>query len=304
MYETILVPLDGSELAEVPLNYAKELAARSGAEVILLHVCGTAECHCTPEGCHVQPMHRVYVEHTAEVLRRRLGDAGAGEASVDCAIVAGDPATEILRYAEENQVGLVVMATHGRSGLSRWVMGSIAARVICHSHAPVRLVRSLRHEETLRDGWPETKILVPLDGSELAEQVLPYVADHARMSDSEVTLLRVGEAPLISADYPEAIMPLTWEEHVELIVKHHKEQCRRYLADVEKRLKDMELKVKSEALLGDVAQQIIEYATSNPFNLIAMTCHGRVALAAWPIGSVAGKVLHETSSPILLVRPH
>ena len=77
IYDKILVPLDGSELAEAPPDYAKELAARSEAEVILLHVCGLEECHCGPEECHIQPMHQVYIEHTAEVLKRRLVEAGA-----------------------------------------------------------------------------------------------------------------------------------------------------------------------------------------------------------------------------------
>ncbi len=303
MYDRILVPLDGTELAEKSLHYAMELTARSGAELDLLHVCGPEECHCGPDGCHVEPMHRVYIEHTADVLKRRLQEAGVEEAKVRSVIRTGDPAHVILGYADENDVSLIVMATHGRSGVKRWIMGSVAMKIHRCSTAPVRLVRALSSDEAPPEDWPERRILVLLDGSELAEQVLPYVVDHARMSDAEVTLLRVCEPPIISADYPEAIMPLSWGEHVEQVTKYQQEQCSLYLEGVEKRLKDMGLKVEYECSLGNAAEEILNYASRNRFNLIAMTTHARCGLGLWPIGSIADKVIHGTSSPILLVRP-
>jgi len=302
MYTRILVPLDGSELAEAPLDYAEKLAARSGAELVLLHVCGPEECHCGPEGCHIQPMHRAYVERTAEVVRRRLEEAGAGEVKTEPAIRVGDSAHEILRYVEEKAVSLIVMATHGRSGIRRWVLGSVAVRLCQGSNVPVRLVRSLRSDEAAPEDWPERRILVLLDGSEWAEQVLPYVADHARMSDAEVTLLRVCEAPTIPSDYPPSF-PVSWEEHVEQVTKHQQEQCSLYFGDAEKRMRNIGLKVKSESLLGSAAEDIIGYAIRGQFNLIAMTTHARSRPRIWPIGSVASKVIHGTTNPILLVRP-
>jgi len=304
MYRRILVPLDGSELAEVPLHYAMQLAVRSKAEVVLLHVCGPDECHCGPEGCHIQPMHRVYVEHTAEALRHRLQEAGHADAKVDAVTLAGDPGHEILQYLEENDVSLVVMATHGRSGMKRWIMGSIATKVHRCSNTPIRLVRSLSSEETAIQDWPEKRILVLLDGSERAEQVLPYVAEHAKMSDAEVTLLRVCEAPLISANYPEAIMPLSWDEYVQRVTSRQRERCSAYFEDVGRRLESIGLNVNCECLFGSPAEAIISYVRDNRFNLVAMTSHVRPAGGHWPIGGVADKVIHGTSSPVLLVRPH
>jgi nucleotide-binding universal stress UspA family protein len=303
MYNKILVPLDGSELAEVPLNYATHLVQRSRAEVILLHVCGPPECHCDLERCYIQPMHAVYIEHTAEVLRGRLKEAGAEEVKVSPVIRAGDPATEILSYVEENDISLIVMATHGYSGMKRWIMGSVTIKIHRCSAAPVRLVRTLSFDEAAPEDWPEKKILVLLDGSERAEQALPYVIDHARMSNSEVTLLRIYEPPTIPSDYP-ADMPLSWEEHVEQVTAHQREQCSFYLEGIKKRLEDDGLKVHSECILSDnAAEDIITYAAISRPNLIAMTTHARCALSVWPIGSTADKVIHGTSNPILLVRP-
>ena len=300
MYKRILVPLDGSELAEVPLNYTMQLIMKSGAELILLHVCGPEECHCDAEKCTIEPMHRVYAEHTAEVVRGRLEEAGGEEAKVRSAILAGDPAHEILRYAEENDVSLIVMATHGRSGIRRWVMGSVAVKIHRCSTVPVRLVRSLSSDEMALEDWPEKKILVLLDGSERAEQVLPYVIDHAQMSDAEVTFIRVV-APLhmhggLETRFPAEERKRLDEDAINI--------AKGYLDQVAIRFQDKGIAVKTEVLFGDNApQEIINYVAGSRPNLIAMTTHARSALSVWPIGSTADKVIHGTSSPILLVRP-
>ena len=304
MYEKIVVPLDGSELAETSLHYATQLAAKCGAELVLLHVCGPEECHCGPEECHVQPLHGVYTQDTAELIGGRLKDIGAKDARVTPVILVGDPTIEILRYVEENNIDLIAMATHGRSGIRRWVMGSVAVRIHRCSPVPVRLIRALSSDESAPEDWPEKRILVPLDGSDRAEQVLPYVVVHAHMSDSEVTLLRVDEPPSILSDYPEASMPLTWQEHVERATAHRREQCQLYVDSIAKDLRGKEINVKSECILGENAsQEIIDYVFRNRPNLVAITTHARCALSAWPIGSTADKIIHATSSPILLVRP-
>jgi nucleotide-binding universal stress UspA family protein len=304
MYSKILVPLDGSELAEMPLKYAEKLVARSRAELIILHVCGPEERHCGPEGCWVEPMHRVYLEHRANEVERSVEVLGTTETKVGSAILCGDPADQILQYANDNQISLIVMATHGRSGMRRWVMGSVADKVIRCSDVPVRFSRSFPSEEIVLDDWPEKQILVPLDGSDLAEQALPYVVDHAKLSDAEVTLIRVCERPFVVSDYAEASMPLNWEEHVRHIREYCKQVSTQYLGEVEKQLKDAGLKVKSEILTGNPANEIIEYANKTPYGLIVIATHGRSGLTRWAYGSVADRVLHGVSSPIFLVRPH
>nr|AJG38142.1 UspA domain-containing protein [bacterium enrichment culture clone fosmid MGS-K1] len=157
-------------------------------------------------------------------------------------------------------------------------------------------------EETAEGKMPERKIVVPLDGSETAEQILPYVVDHAKICDSEVVLLRVCERPLITADYPEANMQLSWKEHVERMTSYWQQQCNIYLEDVEKRVAAPEVEIKSEVLFGNAPDQIINYVESNQFNLIAMTTHGHSGVSRWVLGSVAAKVLDGTSTPILLAR--
>ncbi|MGB2853751.1 MAG: universal stress protein [Dehalococcoidia bacterium] len=312
MYKRMLVPLDGSELAEVVFAYAKELAGRLSLDVTLLHVC-------SPTEQELAPMHRSYTEHMAgivklqvEAIQKKVGiQPGSKEVETRGELAVGYPAEQILSYADENDIDLILMATHGRSGIRRWAIGSVADKVLRASKVPVWLVRAGIPEEVVYDEWPRRTILVPLDGSELAESVLPHVETLAKQRGAElvdVVLLRVCDPPIISSDYPEAIMPLSWEEHVEQQMAWCKRASEKYLAGVEKQLKDAGLKVRSEALvgkppLGNPANEIIDYANRNPFNLIVMATHGRSGISRWAYGSVAARVLLGVSSPLFLVRP-
>jgi len=293
MYERMLVPLDGSELSEVVFPYAKELAGRLDLEVILLHV------HHPEEG--EVPLHQAYIERKAELMKRQVAEVrqkrGGGQQAkavqVRGELVAGYPAEEILRYADENDVSFILMATHGRSGIRRWVMGSVAEKVLRASKVPVLLVRAGIPEEIVYDKWPKRTMLVPLDGSELAEAVLPHVKTLAKQQGAEpvdVVLFGVSE-PLVESGYYIPEIPMRTEE------------LKKYFAKIEERLKDAGLSVRSEVKKGKPAEQIIEYASENPFNFIVMSTHGRSGLGRWVFGSVADKVLYGASSPIFLVRP-
>lgn len=307
MYRKMLVPLDGSQLAEVVFPYAKELAGRLDLEIILLHVYSPAE---RESGA----MHRAYIDRVTDIIRRqseevegRMGVQPEKKAvHVQGEVAEGYPAEEILRYADKNDVDLILIATHGRSGVRRWAMGSVADKVLRASKVPVWLARAGIHEEIVYDKWPKRTVLVPLDGSELAESVLPHAEALAKQRGAElveVVLVRVCEPPVIPADYPEASMSLSWEEHVEQVVAKFRHACEQYLAEVEKGLKDAGLEVRSEVLVGKPGNEIVDYVNRNPFNLIVMSTHGRSGLGRWAYGSIADKVLHGVSSPIFLVRP-
>jgi len=306
MYKRTLVPLDGSKLAEVVLPYAKELAGRLDLDVILLHVCGSEESG-------LATMSQAYVEHAAEIIRRESAEvqrrtgapAGCKPVEAKGALAVGDPAEEILNYAEKNDIDLIIMATHGRSGVRRWIIGSVADKVLRASKVPVWLVRAVVTQEIVYDQWPRITVLVPLDGSELAVSVLPHAEALAKQRGTErvdVVLLRVCEPPVIPSDYPPS-RPLSWEEHVEQRIAESKRTCEIYLDEVERQIKARGLNVRSEVLLGNPAEEIVNYANSNPFSLIVMSTYGRSGISRWAYGSVADKVLQGVSCPILLIRP-
>ncbi len=310
MYRRMLVPLDGSELAEVVFSYAKELAGRLDIEIILFLVV-------SPALREFIPMHRAYIKQAVETIRRQSREIqkrsgiqprgkpvkGRGE------LTEGYPAEEILRYADESAVDLILMATHGRSGVRRWTMGSVTDKVLRASKVPVLLVHAGIPDETPYNQWPKITLLVPLDGSELAESVLPHVETLAKQrSDKpiEVTLLRVCEPPAPPTYYsPEpSEVPLNWGQFVQQETDRGKKVAKEYLAGVEKRLKDSNIRsVRSEVLVGRAADEIVDYAKKNPFNIIVMATHGRSGLSRWVYGSVAGNVLQGVSSPVFLVKP-
>ena len=302
LYKRMLVPLDGSELAEVVFVYAKELAGRLGLEVILLHVCA-------PDEAGLLPMQQAYIDRSVEIIRRQAEELQektgnqlrSKTVEVRGEVATGYPAEEIIRYAEANDVDLILMATHGRSGIKRWTMGSVADKVLRASTVPVWLVRAELPSEIVYDQLPTRNILVLLDGSELAESVLPHVEAVAKQRGAglvEVVLLGVCEPTLLPSYYPTA-MPLNWDDHVTRCKRSNEE----YLAKVEKRLTDAGLKVTTEVPVGKPADAIVDYASKNPVNLIVMSTHGRSGLGRWVFGSVAERVLLGVTSPILLIRP-
>jgi len=307
MYKRMLIPVDGSRLSQATFVYAKELAGRPGVDVTLLNVC-------SPDEREMLPMHRAYVEHMAgivklqvEAIQKKVGIQPGGKAvAAHGELAVGSfPAEEILRYADENDIDLILLATHGRSGIRRWTMGNMADKVIHSSKNPVWLVRASMPEDVVYDKWQRKTILVPLDGSEMAESVLPHVEALAKQRDAElvdVVLLRVCEHAIIPLNYAEGI-PMGWNKQLEQATARCKQVAGQYLAGVEKRLKDTGLTVKSEVLVGKAADEIADYAKRNPFNLIAMATHGRSSIGRWTYGSVAEKVVAGVSSPLFLVRP-
>ena len=147
-------------------------------------------------------------------------------------------------------------------------------------------------------------ILVPLDGSELAELVLPHVEMLAKagVEPAEVVLLRVCElARMLIGGYGEAVAQgaIMMEQAAEAC----KAESEKYLAATEKRLKEKGLKVRTVLMKGDAANEILDYAANNPVDLIAMGSHGRSGISRWAYGSVASKVLRGISTPILIVTP-
>ena len=209
MFQRMLVLLDGSELAEVVFPYAKELAARLELDVILLNVC-------SPVLRDFAPMQQAYIQGAADTVRRQtrevqksLGtEAESKRVKIRGELVVGYHADEILRFVEENAVDLILMASHGRSGIKRWSLGGVADKVLRAAKVPVWLVRAGIEDETPYDQWYTKTILVPLDGSEKAESALPYAETLAKQKSTEpinVTLLRVCEPRL-----PRLIIPLSF----------------------------------------------------------------------------------------------
>jgi nucleotide-binding universal stress UspA family protein len=301
MYKKMLVPLDGSELAEATLPYAEGLAGRLGADAVLLHVAGRIDAE-------TLPLHMTYVEHMADVMRNgtdlvRAQSGMQGNVKVEAAVVVGYPADEILRYADESKVDFILMSTHGRSGINRWVMGSVADKILHSSSLPVFLVRSGVSSQVSCDKWPEMTLMVPLDGSGLAEKVLPHVEALAKGGQKvNVVLLRVCE-PLATPFITSTRASFNWGSIAKEYLAESRRSAEDYLKGVGERFGNMSIPAKIEVLDGNPAEEIMKYAGQCDSGIIVMATHGRSGVSRATHGSVAQKVLQGASNPILLIRP-
>lgn len=303
MYKRMVIPLDGSEVAESVLPYVKELAVRFGIYPIFLYVCDSHETSSLA-------VYQGYIEHMAENISNYIQE-NTGTPTRDKVLkaegkaVVGHPAEEILRCADEKEADLILMATHGRSGIKRWALGSIADKVLRSSTIPVWLIRATAPAGKTVDKESLKTILVPLDGSELAESVLPHVEMLAKQGDAEavnVVLIQVCE-PLTILPVSTLEVPVNWGSVMEEHMGYARKAAGQYLAGVTARLTAAGLKVSSEVIEGHPASEIINYANKTPSSIIAMATHGRSGIGRWTYGSVAEKILSGASHPIFLVRP-
>ncbi len=181
MFEKILVPLDGSELAKQVFGCVSDLVKAFNPEVIITGICEPPETG-REQAC------RLYINDEA----RRLRDSVAlPSLRLKTVVLSGHPAELILDYAEKNDVGLIVISSHGRSGIRPWSLGSTANKVLHRVGVPLIMIRAAQPPVTGAERL--RRILVPLDGSERGESILPYVAELRRRMASEVVFLRVVE---------------------------------------------------------------------------------------------------------------
>ncbi len=296
MYEKILVPLDGSELAQIALPYADKLARVLGSQITLIYVSESADDR-------YHHMHQFYLQQMVENVKqnseRHFDNQERKTIKIDSVILAGDPAEEIVKYAGQEDIGLIVMSTHGRSGIRRWAMGSVADKVMRATKQPLAIVRAKgARPDMLGERSILSKILVTLDGSKEGEAVIPHVEELASKLQAEVILLQV-----IAPDYhiyasggPE------YGVYAEQQMESMKKFVRDYLDEIIARLEQREVIAKAEIILGTAAETIINFADQINASLVAMTTHGRSGVSRWAIGSVAERVLRAGNTPLLLVR--
>lgn len=287
-YDRILVPLDGSPFAEWALPFAEAIVRHRGRLVLVRAV----QAHVLPGGDEPEAQRRT----VAEAERYLAAVAGRLQvaAPAEVGVYYGSAAEGILAEIGLRDAGLVVMATHGRGGLGRAVLGSVADEVLRHAPVPVLLVPAAR-----AGAWPTEgplRILVPLDGSDFALEALGPVRRLAALTGADVTLLRAVEPPEDVIFDDDAPLPLS-DMEPEL------RAARRYLEGVAGTLSAAARRVSVVATIGPAAAAIAEHVREHPVDLIAMATHGRGGFARLMLGSVAGATLRRAGVPLLLVRP-
>jgi nucleotide-binding universal stress UspA family protein len=288
MLKRILVPLDGSKLAERSLQVATSFAAKTGAELRLLTVHIPLALRYgdpimipgDPLDRDVERHEREYVESLATEVRKRSGtEVGAAVLGMRYSL----PAT-IVSWARTQRADCIVMSTHGELGPGAPWLGSVADGVLRTSELPVLLVPP--EFQVPPAGLSPDEIVVPLDGSALSERILGLASSLATKLGAPVTLVRV--------------VPKYAEPGMSELLR----LAREYLGGAETRASKLGAKVSSRAVVSNhAAKAILEFADSSPGRMVVMTTRGRGGLRRLLLGSVADKVARGSRKPVILVQP-
>ncbi len=307
MYTRILTPLDGSEFSEQVLPYARALASRLSLPMTLLMAVEPEHPNISrslnPElyWQHTESHRAGHAEGYLASAAARLRGAGL---SIDTTSPHGEPAAAIVEEAAKDPGILIAMASHGRSGLARWWMGSVADKVLHLAHNPLLIIRSQAEPPADQESSLE-RLIVPVDGSEVAEEILPHVAYLATAMGLSVDLVRIT---LSEAEYYQAmsmglrVLPPalpSFQSFSEAVDG----EAQGYLSGVKASLVQQGVtSVEERVMQGAAADSIVDLATSGPNALVAMTTHGRSGVGRMILGSVAERVVRQSGGPVLVVR--
>ncbi len=298
MYNRILVALDGSQLSESILPYARFFAKTLKIPVELLHVIDPETLMPSVVAQHGR-YHDILTaerEYGSDYLKK-VATSFSGSPAVDCCVEIGKPAEVIVDRAAAHAGALIAIATHGRSGVKRWVLGSVADKVLHAAANHLLLVRTTEEARNTEEALLKS-VLVPLDGSGLAESVIPHVAELAKKMDLEIVLLRVYHLPVpvyAAEEYAPDLGEL-WEQI--------KKEAQEYLEEKVRQLEKEGLeRVFAVSMEGEAAGKIIGLAQEKPQSLVAMCTHGRTGVGRWVLGSVTDRVVRHSGDPVLVIRP-
>lgn len=308
MLRSILVPLDGSSFGEHALPLALALARRAGAVLHMVHV-----HHIVPPttiaGVAVMDTVDLHLRQDEQAyladVSRRVKDTGPVE--YHSVLVEGDVSAALYHYATHNRIDAVVMSTHGRGTMGRFWLGSVADDLIREMPLPVILIRPGEGKADLHQNRVLKNILVPLNGTEEAEQVLESAAALAKLFEAQLTLVQVNK-PVIRPSYlPEGASMLGMTQSVldqiEHLQKTHQEQAQSYLDGIAKQLRDGGCKVQTRVDVDEEpAVGILLEARAQHADLIAVETHGRTGIPRLILGSVADKIIHGADVPVLVHR--
>ncbi|MFD1648064.1 universal stress protein [Haloarchaeobius litoreus] len=281
MFEQILVPTDGSECATSAVGYAEDLASHYDATVHVLSVLDSRSAENAPEQ-----------EQSGSRAEAIVDEAGAevseADLPVERAVRSGVPYRVILEYVSDADIDIVVMGTHGRTGVERYLLGSVTEKVLRRSDVPVLTVRDTA------DGsvhYPYESVLIPTDGSAAAEAAADVGLDVAGRYGSRLNVVSIVDAFSMGLDVRSELMTDALEEAAEEAVDS--------IAD---RADDSVAGVETAVGYGRPYKKLRRYIEDNDVDLVVMGTHGRTGLERYLLGSVTEKIVRTSPVPVLTIR--
>ncbi len=300
MLNHILIPLDGSTLAECVLPHAAAIASATHARITLLHVLQQAQREggnpaVDPVEWHLQKQN---AEKYLEGIVRRLSEAGI--LGVESVILEGNPAGSVIEFARNNNVDLIALSTHGGSGLSGWNVSSVVQKILLRSYKSTLLVRAYLPSATATTKVRYKRLFVGMDGSARSEYVLPLAINLAKFYKAQLILETVIEKPhMINR------MPVSQDE-AELanqFVEKNQQAASNYFKQLLAQFSTKELKIKTHVSIGDnVIAVLHDMAEESNADLVLLVAHGETGERRWPYGSVTTSFIAYGNTSLLIMQ--
>lgn len=282
LYTRVLVPLDGSVAAEFAIRFARDLASRHQAELLLLHL-HTVDVLTEDSDTSPTDDHAAYLER----LRKELQPAD-GLSIQTHTLASSNLRKALFEFIDNENVSVVVLSTRGRTPMLNWLFGSTLETTLDAFPVPLMLVRP-RYQN----------VIVPLDGSKWSESAIPRAVEIARVHDAELILLHIYQAK--GSDYA-SDWALAGQQH---IAEQTLDQVREQLISLRNRLRQEGINAREALVRGNnPAQNICDFvASEDGISAIVMSTHGRTGISRWLMGSVAQNVIKNTRAAVILVNP-
>jgi nucleotide-binding universal stress UspA family protein len=296
MLDRILIPLDGSSLAECVLPHGLTLAKAIGAKVTLLQV--VEQSITGGRTRSVDPMEWHFSKAEAEAylaeVAERLRAAGLPTEQV---LLEGDAAVRVINHAQTHQVDLIVLSSHGRSGLSGWNVSSVVQKILWRAHLSILLIPAYQPASAELSGLRYQRILAPLDGSQRAECVLALATALAVQHGSQLVLLHIARRPELPRRAPPSTADLALADQ---LTERNRLEAGLYLEELQSRLP---LPVERRVVVSDnVAATIHAFAVQEKVDLVVLSAHGYSGGSRWPYGSLASSFVTYGATPVLIVQ--
>ena len=299
MFDPILVPLDGSPLAECVLPHTRAIAQAYQAKVNLVRVLDRSQGTETSQLFDLVNWQinktgaKLYLEKTSSQLQK----AGV---RVETTVIEGSVASSITEFAKGQKSKLIILSSHGRSGYSQWGISSVTQKIIFSAPTSVLIIRAQQSPTEEKSDQFYSRILVPLDGSRRAENVLPMVAIFARYHRSRIHIVHVVRTPEMARQLP--LTPEDQELSNKLVVRN-REEAAKYLDQIRQNSPLDGIDVQTHLLVSDNPPLALHQLTDQEhIDLVALSAHGYSGNSQWPYGSMVNNFILYSQAPLLIVQ--
>ena len=302
MFDTMLVPLDGSQLADSVLPHVVAFARAFNAEVTLLRVLEKNQASTSAQLFDLLnwQINKTRATVSLETIKDRIEESGL---EVQTTVMEGLVAEGVTEYAQNQHMQLIVLSSHGHKGLTQWGVSSMTQKIILSAQTSLLIVRAHQygvHFDKLSEKLFYQRILIPLDGSQRAENVLPIITQLAQFHKSQIHLAQVVQTPEMARQMPPA------PEDIELsnrLVIRNQEEAERHLEQIKSRSNLEGIAVQTHLITSEnAAVALHQLEEQEQIDMVALSAHGYSGNHQWPYGSMVNNFILYGKAPLLIVQ--